>query len=79
VTVIEPVYFEDYGAASRIVSHRVDVWNGGAWRTILDKGEGGVNVYRIPNTTAARIRLTVTGRGESPGVAEFGLYSESES
>jgi alpha-L-fucosidase len=79
VTVIEPVYLEDYGAASRIVSHRVEVWNGGAWRTILDRGEGGVNVYRISNTTAGRIRLTVTGRRESPGVAEFGLYSEGES
>ena len=76
VTVIEPVYFDDYGAASRIVSHRVEAWSGGTWRTILDKGEGGVNVYRLPRTTAERIRLSVTGRDQSPGIAEFGLYAE---
>jgi alpha-L-fucosidase len=76
VTVIEPVYFEDYGTASRIVSHRVEAWSGGAWRTIVDKGEGGVHVYRIAKTTAERIRLTVTGRGQSPGIAEFGVYEE---
>ena len=79
VTVIEPVYLEDYGTASRIVSHRVEVWSGGAWQTIFDKGEGGVNVYRIPKTTAERIRLTLTGRDQSPGIAEFGLYAEGVS
>ena len=79
VTVIEPVYLEDYGTASRIVSHRVEVWSGGAWQIIFDKGEGGVNVYRIPKTTAERIRLTLTGRDQSPGIAEFGLYAEDVS
>jgi alpha-L-fucosidase len=79
VTVIEPVYLEDYGTASRIVSHRVEVWSGGAWQIIFDKGEGGVNVYRIPKTTAERIRLTLTGRDQSPGIAEFGLYAEGVS
>jgi alpha-L-fucosidase len=79
VTVIEPVYLEDYGTASRIVSHRVEVWSGGAWQTIFDKGEGGVNIYRIPKTTAERIRLTLTGRDQSPGIAEFGLYAEGVS
>ncbi|MGA8159971.1 MAG: alpha-L-fucosidase [Acidobacteriaceae bacterium] len=79
VTVIEPVYLDDYGTASRIVSHRVEVWSGGAWQTLFDKGEGGVNVYRIPKTTAERIRLTLTGRDQSPGIAEFGLYAEPAS
>ena len=76
VTVIEPVYFEDYGAASRIVSHRVEAGSRGAWRTILDQGAGGAHVYRIPKATAERIRLTVTGRDQSPGIAEFGIYEE---
>ncbi len=79
VTVIEPVYFEDYGTASRIVSHRVEARSIGAWQTILDKREGGVHVYRIPKTTAERIRLTVTGRDQSPGIAEFGVYEEGAS
>lgn len=79
VTVIEPVYLENYGMVSRIVAHRVEVWSGGVWQTIVDKGEGGVNVYRIPKTTAGRIRLTLTGRDQSPGIAEFGLYAQGAS
>lgn len=76
VTVIEPVYLSDYGTASRIASHRVEVWKSGAWQTILDKAEGGVHVDRVPPTTAERLRLTVTGRNQPPGIAEFGIYSE---
>jgi alpha-L-fucosidase len=74
ITVIEPVYREDYGAASRIVAHRVEAWHAGSWRTILDKQGGGANVYRIPRTTAERVRLTLTGENQAPGIAEFGLY-----
>lgn len=79
VTVIEPVYLDDYGTASRIVSHRVEAWSGGAWQTIVEKGEGGVNVYLVPKTNAERLRLTVTARGQPPGVAEFGIYSQGGS
>lgn len=76
VTVIEPVYRQDYGTRSRITNHRVEAWRGGAWSTILERGEGGVHVYRIPGTVAERVRLTVTGRDQSPGIAEFGIYAE---
>jgi alpha-L-fucosidase len=79
VTVIEPVYLDDYGTTSRIVSHRVEVRSRGTWQTILERGVGGVNVYRVPKTTAERIRLIVSGRELSPGVAEFGLYANDPS
>jgi alpha-L-fucosidase len=76
VTVVEPVYLEDYGTQSRIVAHRVEVWSDGAWHTLIDGKEGGLHVYPVQQTTAERIRLTITGRDKSPGIAEFGVYAE---
>jgi alpha-L-fucosidase len=76
VTAIEPVYLADYGSLSRIASLRVQVFSHGTWRTLIDKPAGGIHVDRIAATTAERIRLTVTGRTQPPGIAEFGIYSE---
>jgi alpha-L-fucosidase len=76
VTVIEPGYLEDYGRESRIISWRVEAWSDGAWREVLHDDTGGVKVSAVRETTAQRVRLNVTGRDKSPGIAEFGIYAE---
>jgi hypothetical protein len=35
-------------------------------------------VYRVNQTSAERVRISVRGRGKPLGIAEFGLYAEPE-
>jgi len=78
VTVIEPTYLPSYGANPRIHSFRVEGLRAGAWNQILSK-ENASGVFSIKETTAERVRLSITANGPtSPGVAEFGIYAEPE-
>ena len=78
IAVLEPTYLGDYGAESRIASYRVEAWSGGQWNEALAGESPTRMVYRVNQTSAERVRLSVRGRGKPPGIAEFGLYAEPE-
>ncbi len=76
IAVIEPVHLASYETESRIVSYRVEAQSDGNWRDILGDEVTTPHIHRVKEATAAHIRLTVTGKDKSPGVAEFGIYAE---
>ena len=78
IVVLEPTYLGDYGRESRIASFRVEAWNGGRWNKALAGESPTMMVYRVNQTSAERVRLSVRGRGKALGIAEFGLYAEPE-
>ena len=78
IAVLEPTYVGDYGTESRIASYRVQAWSGGKWNEALAGESTTMMMYRVNQTSADRVRLSVRGRGKPPGIAEFGLYAEPE-
>jgi alpha-L-fucosidase len=78
IAVLEPTYLGDYGTESRIASYRVEAWSGGQWNEALAGESPTMMVYRVNQTSAERVRLSVRGRGKPLGIAEFGLYAEPE-
>ena len=78
IAVLEPTYLGDYGKESRIASYRVEAWSGGQWNEALAGESPTMMVYRVSQTSAERVRLSVRGRGKPVGIAEFGLYAEPE-
>jgi alpha-L-fucosidase len=78
VAVVEPTFLVDYGKDSRIGSYRVEACSGGQWREVFAGESPREMVYRVKPTSAERVRLTLRGTGKAPGIAEFGLYAESE-
>jgi alpha-L-fucosidase len=76
VSVIEPVYSQWYGRESRISYYRVQAMRNGQWNDVLPDEAREARVYSVKKTIAERIRLSVTGKGKSPGIAEFGAYAE---
>ena len=51
---------------------------GGSGTRRLLASHPAMMVYRVNQTSAERVRLSVRGRGKPPGIAEFGLYAEPE-
>lgn len=78
VALIEPTYLADYGTDSRITSYRLEAWNGGQWHEVLAGESPTKMVYRVRQTSAERVRLSLRGAGKPPGIAELGLYAEPE-
>jgi alpha-L-fucosidase len=77
IAIIEPTYLTDYGPDSRIASFRVEAWNDGRWHEVLTGDSPTALVYQVKSISAVRMRLSVSGSGRPPGIAEFGLYAES--
>jgi len=76
VTVVEPVYLDGYGAESRIASYRVEAWYEGKWNDIFGTDVTETKVHQLHQVVAERIRLNLTGKGKTLGIAEFGIYAE---
>jgi alpha-L-fucosidase len=78
VAVVEPTFLVDYGTDSRIGSYRVEACSGWQWREVFAGESPREMVNRVKPISAERVRLTLSGTDKAPGIAEFGLYAESE-
>ncbi|HEX4019575.1 MAG TPA: alpha-L-fucosidase [Acidobacteriaceae bacterium] len=75
-TLIAPLS-ADYGAQSRVEAYRLQYWDSAAWVDIATgQNLGSFKIHRFPSITAKRVRITLNGSKESPGIAEFGIYNE---
>jgi alpha-L-fucosidase len=77
IALIEPTYLTDYGPDSRIASFRVEAWSNGTWHEVLTGDSPKALIYQVKPTSAVRVRLSLSGSGRPPGIAELGLYAES--
>jgi alpha-L-fucosidase len=77
IALIEPTYLTDYGPDSRIASFRVEALSSGTWREVLTGDSPMALLYQVKPISAVRVRLSLSGSGRPPGIAEFGLYAES--
>ena len=72
-----PRFSEPYGPQSRIASYQVQRWEKGAWiETVSGRTPAKFQIHQFPRARAERVRLTITGSEQSPGIAEFGIYDE---
>jgi hypothetical protein len=68
--------WEDY-KESRIASYKFEGWIDGDWKTLANGSDpSAVRILRIPRVSAARVRVTIEGRRDSPNIADFGVYDE---
>lgn len=77
VSLVEPVgRWEDY-KESRIASYKFEGWIDGNWKPLANGSDpSAVRILRIPRVSAARVRVTIEGRRDSPNIADFGVYDE---
>ncbi|HEX7261052.1 MAG TPA: discoidin domain-containing protein, partial [Luteolibacter sp.] len=70
---------EDIRLGLRLESVAVDAWQDGAWKE-LAKAEsiGSRRLWRVPQTTANKIRIRITKSPVCPALSDFGLYLEPE-
>lgn len=75
---------EDIRLGQRVEGVAVDVWDtkaagGAAWKEIARAQSVGANrLWRIPKTTAGKVRLRVTQSPVAPALSDFGLFLEPE-
>ena len=69
---------EDIRLGQRVGGIAVDVFVDGEWRTLCEaESVGHARIWRVPETTANRVRLRVTESAAPPALSEFGLYREA--
>jgi alpha-L-fucosidase len=70
---------EDIRLGQRVEGVAVDAWVDGQWKEIA-KAEsiGACRLWRVPQTTATRLRVRVTKSPVCPALSDFGLYLEPE-
>ncbi|MFD0629123.1 hypothetical protein ACFQ2K_47440 [Streptomyces sanglieri] len=79
VTFDRVVLQEDITRGQRVESFAVDVWDGTAWKTVVQAGTIGykrIEHLSAPVTTS-KVRLRVLGARANPHVAKLGLYKAS--
>ncbi len=70
VRLQEPIHM-----GQRIKAYHVDVWEGGAWKTVVEGATIGYKkLDRIPAVTTARVRVVIEDARACPLLAEFGLH-----
>lgn len=70
VEIREPI---EYG--QRIGSHRVEVWDGAAWQTVVSATTVGYRrLHRIERATTTKVRLVIDEVLAPPVVSQFSLY-----
>ena len=73
---------EDIRLGQRVEGVTVDAWDaqaGGAWKEIAKAQSVGANrLWRVPKTTAGKLRLQVTRSPVAPALSDFGLFMEPE-
>jgi len=77
VSFVEPVgRWNDY-QQSRITRYRFECLEGNRWITLV-QGDTPVPtfIHRIPRVTTQRIRLSFESNGDTPHIAEIGVYDE---
>ncbi|MEV7722121.1 alpha-L-fucosidase [Streptomyces sp. NPDC088184] len=79
VTFDRVVLQEDITRGQRVESFAVDIWDGTAWKTVVQAGTIGYKriEYLSAPVTAAKVRLRVLGARANPHVAKLGLYKAS--
>jgi alpha-L-fucosidase len=76
-SIVEPRFVKDYGTESRIASYRLQRWSDGKWIDIVHgKEPAEFQLHQFDRVTTERVRLTLEGKGNPPGIAEFGIYDE---
>lgn len=69
---------EDITKGQRVESFTVDAFDGKAWKTIAQGTTIGYKrLLRVPETTAEKVRLTVTSSRSEPVIGRIGLYADS--
>ena len=69
---------EDIRLGQRVSSFKVEADINGAWKEIATATTVGYKrILRLPETTANRIRITITGSKARPIISEVGVYSDS--
>ena len=69
---------EDIRLGQRVSSFKVEADINGAWKEIATATTVGYKrILRLPETTAKRIRITITGSKARPIISEVGVYSDS--
>ncbi|MBR4809492.1 MAG: alpha-L-fucosidase [Bacteroidales bacterium] len=62
----------------RISSFKVEAYDGGRWQEIAGGTTVGYKrILRIPECTARKVRITVTGAKATPVLSELGLYMDA--
>jgi alpha-L-fucosidase len=78
LVLVEPVGRWDDYQCSRIRSHKFQRYEDGEW---IDMAGGGapkrVQTYRIPRTSATRVRLLIEASRDMPHVTEIGVHNEA--
>ena len=70
---------EDIRLGQRVEGVAVDAWLNGQWQELAKaKAIGACRLWRIPQTTATKLRLRVTNSPVCPALSDFGLYLEPE-
>lgn len=59
----------------RVAGYRVETWDGTTWKPLVQGTTiGHKKLDRVPETTASKVRLTVTQAVATPMIRAFGLY-----
>jgi alpha-L-fucosidase len=77
LVLVEPVgRWPDY-TESRIASYRFQRWSGEGWVELAGgQVPARVQIHQVPRVLAQRIRLQLEARGDTPHLAEIGVYDE---
>jgi alpha-L-fucosidase len=66
---------EDISLGERVEAYRVEILDGGQWRTVTaGRVIGHKQLRRFPVVTAQRVRLVIEKASGPPALAEFGLH-----
>jgi alpha-L-fucosidase len=68
---------EDIRLGQRVEGVAVDAWVEGQWRELAKaQSVGACRLWRVPQTTATKVRVRVTQSPVCPALSDFGLYLE---
>lgn len=69
---------EQIALGQRVAKHMIEAWDGQTWKTI---GEGAtighLRIHRLPETTAAKVRLNILEAKACPVIRSIGVYKSS--
>ena len=76
---VEPIGRWDDYRESRIGAYRLFVGEGDHWRDVASgDGPDSIQVHRIARTKSDRVRLAIVAKGDTPHIAEIGVYDEPD-
>jgi alpha-L-fucosidase len=79
VTFNRALTMEWLNDGQRIQKYSIDVWSGGAWKTVASaQAIGHKKIDIFPAITASRIRLNILSSTDAAAIREFQLYNVEE-